>query len=118
MRLELRVLPPAGVTIHVGKAHALPVDWYRWRDAILGGPPLAPIVEGFTAPEGWSLTTALVAMPEGIRAHAFYAVFDQAVHAWAALPADASGELRDRVAEAFTRAAPVWTDEIVALGDL
>lgn len=112
MRLELRAQPP--VPIHIGEAHALPVDWYRWRDALLGGAPLEPIVEGFTEPEGWSVTIAFVATADGIRAHAFYAVFDRAVHAWA----DVDASARDGVRAAFASAVPVWPDEIVALGDL
>ena len=118
VQLHLRCPLPEGMTIQIAPARALPLDWYRWRDAELGGPPLAPIVEGFTAPEGWSVTIVEVATDEGIRTHAFYAVFDLAVHAWATLPDDASAELRARVRASFTGAAPVWDDEICALGDL
>ena len=117
MSLQLRVAPPAGIAIHVGPARPLPLDWDRWRDALLGGPPLAPIVEGFTAPEGWSVTIVEVATEAGLRVHAFYAVFDQAIHAWAALP-DASAAARAGVHATFTQAAPLWPDEIVALGQL
>lgn len=116
--LRLRTSPPAGIAIRVEPARPLPVDWYRWRDAVLAGAPLAPIVEGFTEPEGWSVTIVEVATGEGLRVHAFYAIFDQAIHAWAALPADASAAVRAGVRAAFAQAAPAWPDAIVALGQL
>lgn len=106
------------MTIQISTARPLPLDWYRWRNALLGGPPLAPIVEGFTEPEGWSLTLAEVAHENGSRIHAFYAVFDHAAHAFATLPGDASDEVRAAVRATFVQAAPVWPDEICALVDL
>lgn len=118
VRLSFRCPPPHGTTIQIATARPLPLDWYRWRDALLGGPPLAPIVEGFTDPEGWSLTIVEVAFEGGIRTHAFYAVFDHATHAFATLPADASDEVRAAVRATFTQATPVWPDEICALVDL
>ena len=118
MRLALRSEVPEGVTIEIEPACDLPPDWYRWRDTLLGGAALAPIVEGYTDPEGWSVTIAEVATAGGPRTHAFYAIFDRAVHATAALPADAGDELRARVRTVLAGAGPIWPDAIVALEDL
>ena len=118
VRLSFRRPPPDGMTVQISTARPLPLDWYRWRDALLGGPPLVPIVEGFTEPEGWSLTLAETAFEDGIRIHAFYAVFDHAAHAFATVPGDASDEVRAGVRATLTQAAPVWPDEICALVDL
>jgi hypothetical protein len=96
--------------IVIAPARPLPLDWERWRDALLGGAPAAPIVEEFTEPEGWSVTIVAV----GARMHAFYAVLDHAVHA----VADAAPEQHARLRTLFRAAAPIWDDEIVALGDL
>ncbi len=103
------------MTFELGRAQPTPLDWKRWRDALLGGPPLAPIVEEFTVPEGWSVTVVEVAAAQGVRVHAFYSVFDHAVHAVATV---IEPEQRAQVRVLFKQAAPVFDDEIVALGDL
>lgn len=115
--MNLRTPPPDGIAV-VAEVTPLPVDWYRWRDALLAGPPLAPIVEEFTQPEGWSVTIVEVAAEAGTRMHAFYAVFDHAIHAWAAVPADTTADVRAALRAALVHAAPAWPDDIVALGQL
>lgn len=115
MRIALRTNAPDGIAVHIEPARALPLDWPRWRDSLLGGPPLEPIVESFTVPEGWSVTIGEVAAGAQVRVHAFYAVFDLAVHVWAAAP---DAEAREHLRAAFRQAAPVWEDDVVALGDL
>jgi len=107
-----------GVTIEIGSARPMPLDWDRWRDAVLAGSPADPIVERYTVPEGWSVTVVEIGDGPGMRVHAFYAVLDQAVHATATLEADVTSVLRMRVRELFQRAVPQWDDEIVALEDL
>jgi len=98
------------LAIELGRARPLPLDWDTWRDALLGGPPLTPIVEEYTVPEGWSVT--IVDVAAGV--HAFYAVLDHAVHAHVEV---AHGE-RARVRRLFQEAVPVFDDEIAALADL
>lgn len=105
---------PDGVIVEIGAARPLPADWERWRDALLEQRPAQPIVEQYTLPEGWSVT--IVELPG--RVHAFYAILDRAVHAIARVPAAAPRDVVERVCRAFREAAPVWDDEIVALGDL
>ncbi len=114
MRIALRG-PTNGISIEIGRARPLPLDWDTWRDALVDGTPVAPPVETFTNPEGWSVTLIETHGPDGIRLYAFYAIFDQAI------PARATGLTPAQLAAArtlFTHAAPVWDDAIVALGDL
>lgn len=96
----------------------MPLDWVRWRDALIGGTPLHPVVEQYTVPEGWAVTIVDTAIDGALHVHAFYAVLDHAVHVLATLPADAPPEQRARVRTLFAGAAPVWDDAIVALVDL
>ena len=114
MRIALRSSEPPGVAIRIEPARATPVDWERWRDAMLGGAPTAPVAEEFTVPEGWSVTIVEVPAGDQVRVHAFYAVFDLAVHAWAAVAASYAPAVR----AIFRAAVPVWDDDIVALRDL
>jgi hypothetical protein len=100
----------ADVAIELRPARPTPVDWASWRNAQLDGPPLAPIVEEYTVPEGWSVTIVDTAQ----RVHAFYHVLDHAVHASAAV----SDEQRASVRLLFKEAAPIFDDEIVALVQL
>ncbi len=113
MRIELRG-SAQDLAIDVGRARPLPLDWDAWRDALIGGTALAPVVEEYTVPEGWSVTIVEVAAGERVRVHAFYAVLDQAVHAHA----DATHAERARVRRLFQEAVPVFDDEIAALADL
>ena len=101
-----------GLPIEIEPARPFPVDWDRWRDALLGGAPLTPIVEEYTVPEGWSVTIVEVATAAGVRVHAFYAILDRAVHA-SVVTTETS-----RARELFREAVPVWDDQIVALVDL
>jgi hypothetical protein len=117
MRIALRSTVPLGATIRIADSRAMPLDWERWRDALLGGPPMVPPAEEFTAPEGWPVTIAEVAVGELVHVHAFYAILDRAVHAWSAVRSGdepARAELRS----ALCNAAPIWQDDIVALADL
>jgi hypothetical protein len=109
VRIELRGKTDH-LSIEVGRARPLPLDWNTWRDALVGGAPLAPIVEEYTVPEGWSVT--IVDVASGV--HAFYAVLDRAVHAYA----DVAPAERARVRRLFQEAVPVFDDEIAALADL
>src|SRR5450432_3592431 len=88
MRIALRSTVPLGAAIRIADSRAMPLDWERWRDALLGGPPTVPPTEEFTAPEGWPVTIAEVAVGELVHVHAFYAILDRAVHAWSAVRAD------------------------------
>lgn len=119
MRLVVRVADDPGVAVEVHPARPLPLDWYRWRDALLGGTPAVAPVEGFTAPHGWSLT--VVDAAPGV--HGFYAVLDNAIHVVATLPADADAAVRARLHAALVAATVAWDDgagdsPIVALGQL
>ena len=114
MRIALRG-PTNGISIEIGPARPLPLDWDAWRDALIDGTRTSPIIEAYTIPEGWSMTMVETTAPDGIRVYAFYAVLDQAIPARAVglAPAQAAA-----ARELFRHAAPVWDDAIVALVDL
>ena len=111
MKITLRAPVPPGVQIVIDVSRPLPIDWNRWRDARLGAPPLAPIREEFTAPEGWAVTIVEVSGAM----HAFYAVLDRAVHARAT---GMTPETRAAVRAVLATAVPIWDAAIVALADL
>ena len=115
MPVVFRVAPPADVELRVAPAVPTPLDWNAWRDAVLG-PGARAIADRFTEPDGWFATLAEVPTPTGVRVHALYAIFDQAIHAWALAPDDAA--VIARVHAALLSATPVWPDEIVALAEL
>lgn len=117
VRIALRG-PVDGLTIVQAPARPMPLDWVRWRDALIRGTPLHPIVEQYTVPEGWAVTIVEAAVDGALDVHAFYAVLDHAVHVVATLPADAPPAQRASARALFEHAAPMWDDAIVALVDL
>jgi hypothetical protein len=112
MRIALRGQTIDGVAIDFAPARPLPLDWELWRDKVVGEAPLAPVVEEYTEPLGWSVTIVEVEA----KMHAFYAVLDRAIHATADVANDPA--LRARVRALFKQAEPVFDDEIAALADL
>src|SRR5262245_30911728 len=99
MRLSWRAGEhPANISVR--PAYPAPLDWASWIAAAVGTPLAGPPRELFTR-GGWSVTLVLADRDADTRRlHAFYAPFDEVIHAWADFPAAAEASLA-AVAERF-----------------
>jgi hypothetical protein len=121
MRLSWRsAFRPAGVELGVRPPCAAPLaDWGSFVAAAAGA-PLAGAPRGLYTRGGWSVTLALTRPAGGMQElHAFYAPFDEVIHARARFPAAAAEALLAPLAEHFLDAELVWEEgRVVALADL